>query len=688
MPHHESFDDMNNDTSPVGKRAICAVATQPYNYVGVDKLGNQYSCFFCYLKPLLIQGSDGAWRNAMVYEIYYNRDKGYIRCCLDSPHAAGSLISVHIEHASGFNTGFRGIMPRVIHDDGFFELFAFDIFVSQLQNQPLFELPYVPKLPVFVMCLKDDKLCGPLQYEIQSFSPVSVYFTGQRVGCFESKNIWHKTFVVKLSTNTYPPRQKWTSCRHTLCYVNFSQNSVIETISLETNEDFFRRVNKEIPGIKGKPWINKLEDKIQKNKIVEKIRLKEMDRYIQILESIIGQFCLEAAIRDKLIEVLTIVGIEKTVRELTQPRIDEQLSNASQKAQAIVREAENKKRKIEHEIQKLEKIKMELTNEVVFTETYVETELNPALDRLEILIDGVKPLLPLIPWLSRMTESGTLRPTICVSRNGESISDVEYFIEKSLFPLLQQFGLGADKDIARRFHWATVTCRCVLVPTTNWASEYARASGGKFFLLSIQPNHRAGLGTLTFALRDFWQQACTQPNDLFFVMFEGVNRASGSAWFQPWSNVAAGLTDHVYFDDEPVLWSDNIRLFLSFDQSRAVSKKHKCFIKSCGAFIERFNSEHFEPFVTHFEPVEGCISGEAWRMWAQRNSTSKKVDHKGLPEHVPSEWRKSVQSDINHLLHLGLSISEAENIRINLPNTYAPQNTSPYVSNAPIKVAQ
>ena len=50
---------MSDDTCPAGKRAICVVATQSSQLVCVDKRGEPYDSFRCYLKPLLVQGSDG-----------------------------------------------------------------------------------------------------------------------------------------------------------------------------------------------------------------------------------------------------------------------------------------------------------------------------------------------------------------------------------------------------------------------------------------------------------------------------------------------------------------------------------------------------------------------------------------------------------------------------------------------------
>ena len=532
-PKHTPTHNINplsiGQRSPDGKRAICVVATEPYNSIRVDRRGNPYSWSYVFLKPLLIQGTDGIWRDAIEYEIYCKRSRGFIWCSIDKSQTAGSLISVLIEPANTPYMGFVGVFPRVIQDDGFFEMFVFNVFSSQLRNKRRFRLPYVPKLPVYVMCLKDAKVCGPLRYEIQSFSPVTAYFTGQHVGCFEAKNVWCDVFTVTVSTSSslpddippegVPPQGRWSACRreqrYTLCHVNFLQNSAAETINLESNEEFFRRINKEIPGIHGKPWISKLEDRIKKNAIVEKLRLTEKERYIEILASIIDQFDRESVIREELNEALTIAGIEKTVRELAQPQIEKMLNNAHQEAQAIVSEAEIKKAMLGEEIEKLENIKKELTNEVVFTE-YVEKELKPALQRLEVMVDGVKPLLSLIPWLHRMTESNTPKPTTNVSREGESISDGEYFIEKRLLPVLQQFGIGVDKNTARRFHLTTVSCRCILVPDANWASAYAHAAGGEFLLFPIQPTNQnvvPNVSSPTF--RNFWQQAYTQPDNLF-----------------------------------------------------------------------------------------------------------------------------------------------------------------------------
>ena len=170
------------------------------------------------------------------------------------------------------------------------------------------------------------------------------------------------------------------------------------------------------------------------------------------------------------------------------------------------------------------------------------------------------------------------------------------------------------------------------------------------------------------------------------MMLEGVNRIRSTAWFQPWSNVAAELTDIVNFNGQKAPWTHNIRIFLSFDQSLETSKEHEHFIQSCGAFVEHSKFEHFKPPAIHYKPVNGYVSGETWSKWTQRDSIPQIIDHNCLSEKVSPKWLLAVQSDINHLLHLGLSISEAENIRINLPNTYVSQKTSLPVSNAPNKV--
>ena len=157
---------------------------------------------------------------------------------------------------------------------------------------------------------------------------------------------------------------------------------------------------------------------------------------------------------------------------------------------------------------------------------------------------------------------------------------------------------------------------------------------------------------------------------LFFMMFEGVNRIRSTAWFRPWSNVVAGLADMVNSSNQHFPWTDNIRIFLSFDQSLPTFPKHELFIRSCGAFVERFNSEQSNPYAADCEPVSGYISGEMWQKWTQRDTYRSFYDSSSLEDSIPPEWLQSVRSDVCHLLHLGLMISDAENIRINLPISY------------------
>ena len=435
------FINMSADASPKGKQAICVVVSKSFKRVVTSKTRGEFNRYLCILKPLLIKGNNNTWQDANNYS--FNRNDIYIRGDFERTFDLGSLVSVQIIKVKSLHSDYNGILPKIIQSNGFYELFVFDITIDQLQSQLLYEIPYVPKTPVYVMCLKDEKVCGPLRFEAQLTSPCIGYFRGHSVGCFKAKAVWYSTFPVTLSMDTHPPKGLYSEKKldFILCRGKFEKAKAIETINVESDEEFFRRVNKDIPRIQGKYWIGKIEERILNNVIVKKLRPEDKERYIRILESIKDQIDQESTARDELIDVLygnkllktlTNERINDLAHKLAQPKIDEIIYNAHEDVKAIFNDAEGKKSELIQEILDLTETKCELIVDVERIITELREELPPAIDRLIGLIDGVKPLLSSLKLLPRMLENSTAAPSIKTTCENCSNDNVEYSVKKKL----------------------------------------------------------------------------------------------------------------------------------------------------------------------------------------------------------------------------------------------------------------
>lgn len=698
---------MNENLPHAGKQVICVVVTEPYK---------QSHSWLCYIQPVLIQENNG-W--IIVEKKTFPNAKHLLVWKVPKEFQnvqPGKLIIARLESVMVNNSfTYKIEYCTEIGIDGFYELLRMDLDTDDLYNYddlinrvPVILL-HIPEEPVYIIDGM-NRVFGPFRYEVQQYSPLTGCFVPtnhkKQVDCFilDDLEYFEKgqmfEFQVSLSDDSYRPDDNSPIIEYTLWHGHFPSEE--GTIDMETNEEFFHRVNKLLPEILGSQLLEKLEKRTKNNEYLRFIAPEEQRRYIDILTSIecviedetaIGQELFARLLRHKSVREM----LDAKVYEEATPLIAQEQQKARQEAKGILEEAEKKRsdleqknNEVEQEIFKLEEQKRQLWEEIEFKKLEFSEEQAPAMGRLEKLVADMTLLQPLLLPFAKNNDAPQEKeetrdsnasqesavsheeifPFTCEPREGDPIEDWQIFIEKRLYPLLQHSEIDVSRDDVQKFHLTTIACRCVLVPSVKWASIYARASGGSFLLVPIQPNNYTVSTVMTPVLRDFWRTACSQPDRLFFLMFEGVNRTPGSAWFRPWSHVAAELTDRLVLDNETFLWPKNIRVFISFDNSNTAFEVDELFTSACGAFVEKSKSFAL-PEQISLLPEKGFISAECWTSWNSRGSAS------GIRNWEASlDWLHAVRSDIEHMERLlskymsSTSSEVAEKIRLVWPKTY------------------
>lgn len=199
---------------------------------------------------------------------------------------------------------------------------------------------------------------------------------------------------------------------------------------------------------------------------------------------------------------------------------------------------------------------------------------------------------------------------------GPSIEEGPSFIGDRLWPILARWAPGSSLGLSRLLHLAVLGCRWTLVPSAGWAKAYVEALGGTA-VLGLFP---VGPTWLRFedawddgGVGAFWRRALADPERLYILFFQDVNRSLPQCWARPWLDLVAGWRDDLPGTDGRVAWPENLRVLCSRATDEAVLELPTEVLEHWGAV--HANGTEGEAR-TDRDPAPGHVRLETWRRWA------------------------------------------------------------------------
>ncbi len=208
----------------------------------------------------------------------------------------------------------------------------------------------------------------------------------------------------------------------------------------------------------------------------------------------------------------------------------------------------------------------------------------------------------------------------CVERfqcEGEAI-DEPAFSRHWLPQSLHNHGCEIRDSHSELFHALVVACPLIAVPHLGWAAGYCEAMGvsAEMTPISVEPDYLSFRDIDNGPIGRAWRRAIENPDRLFLITLDGIDRSPSHAWFRPWINIVAGWSTTLPSDDD-LTWPDNVRLFVTEEKSEA------CFAlpDDLRKWIVEFRSESEGGTMASAITVKnrGYLPLEVWRHDASRS---------------------------------------------------------------------
>lgn len=706
-----------------GKEIICAVAQTP---------NPKDDSFLCTLQPIMFADS---CRPATPDDF---PDRGLIwwwwKAVANqaSLPTAGKLLSVVIEPSREQSPGkdhyqARRNSAKELHEAGFYELLRAQSIEfeseSDLISKP-FSLSHIPASIVFVEW--ESQLLGPFRTSLTESSSDALSWnvslsaqktgkTANRIRVEKSdayRRLGWQILTVKYSrtgrvTNDQDlaHSSKCILLKKELLDADFRDS---ETVRLETDSELIRRVAAESLSLSRKErheirdFLDQLESRLRRAeasectlalKAIKRLRDSELTSN-QAAESIVSALIGSGALSEQINRRVEAKACEEA--EKIQAKATDQCSKLLERQSVLQKQCEQKNAELQRmelsfasELKRrredIEKREEELRKkEAAFLGVLlpVSDEIKSA--KSDLMQQALKfqwmfPQLAGPPGVPAETRSLTSPTVTRAAREGTSFENELTFLQQRLHPMLQEWNAGLTEVEARNLFASFLGSRCILLPEIYAASVIAESVGTFLDLYHVEPDWLNFRSLWESGLRCTWQDASSNPDQLFIVAVSGVNRTPSSAWAQPILTHAASISGKMP-ELAQATWPDNLRVAFIWDRPNDVTfDLDGTFRMGCSAWRATSVNNDGQKLPTQ----RGFVSADAWRKWCIDAEVNGR-DLELLPDEwdVSPTWRRGAISDVKRMagalrcfgLDVALAIRVAAFLRLETPKEAAVAN--------------
>ncbi|WP_146115496.1 MULTISPECIES: coiled-coil domain-containing protein [Pirellulaceae] len=183
------------------------------------------------------------------------------------------------------------------------------------------------------------------------------------------------------------------------------------------------------------------------------------------------------------------------------------------------------------------------------------------------------------------------------------------FVEKRLWPILNNHAASVDLREAGLFHASIVAGRLIGVPHPGWASGYAAAMGetARCITVAASPRWIDFDSIANGSLLSNWRSAVADDQCLQLIVIEGIDRCPTHAWLRPWLNILAGWSTSLP-DSQQTGWPEHVRLVITEEKSTS------CFdlTDELRRWVFAFSSRGKPQIVTN--AISGHLPFQVWEL--------------------------------------------------------------------------
>jgi hypothetical protein len=166
--------------------------------------------------------------------------------------------------------------------------------------------------------------------------------------------------------------------------------------------------------------------------------------------------------------------------------------------------------------------------------------------------------------------------------------DLKHWVEASLTGQLGWYVPSVSYDDAEEVAVAYLGCHCLLVPDPGYAVAFCQASGGaaELLLVPVEPHWIRWQDCWAPEVAGLWEAATQNPNTMYLLHFQDLDRSLSGLWGTPFWNLACGLADSLP-DTRFLGWPPNLRLSASVARDEASFPLAESLLRHFGATLPR-----------------------------------------------------------------------------------------------------
>jgi hypothetical protein len=673
-----------------GKEIICTVAQSP---------NMKDDSFLCTLHPVMFADScrpatpDDFPDRGLVWW-WWKASANQSRLTM-----AGKLVSVVIEPSRDQNPGkdhyqVRRSSAKELHEAGFYELLWAESTEFKSETDLIsksFPLSHVPASIVFVDWR--SQILGPFRTSVVESSPDALLWNVS----LSTQRTENKVQRIQISQSEAYRRLGWQilSVRYSRSgrvsgvpdLTQSSECTLLEkelldkdfreadTFRIESDWELIRRVSTDVLSLSRKErkdfrdFLERLESRLSSNdsldapltlKALERLREAEIvnnEAAAAIVDAVIGSGALSDTIdcrieqraNEQSEKIQAIVEAQCGELRKTQVQLQGECNQRREELRTLealfASELERRRREIEKQEEELRE------KEAAFLEV-----LLPVSDEIKSassdLIQQALKFQLLFPQLAGQREvhakaQAPASMTIArVEREGAGFQNALEFLQQRLHPMLQEWNAGLTEPEALNLFASFLGSRCILLPEIYAASVIAESIGTSLDLYYVEPDWLNFRSLWEGGLRCTWQDASSNPDQLFIVAVSGVNRTPSSAWAQPILTHAASISRKMP-ELAQAAWPDNLRVAFIWDPPNDVTfDLDRTFRMGCSAWRATSVNNDGQKLPTK----EGFVSADAWMKWC----IDAEVNGRDLALvsdewDVSPTWRRGAISDVKRM---------------------------------------
>jgi hypothetical protein len=262
----------------------------------------------------------------------------------------------------------------------------------------------------------------------------------------------------------------------------------------------------------------------------------------------------------------------------------------------------------------LEEINIDFLNKLESTNQKIDKEISDVYAAIDLHLRTSK---------NEITDTHAVYiPPSPITLHTPSIQRCQDFVRDRLLPALAEWLPDVRTPLAELFHHAIRACRWVLVPNPAWALGYNKAMGGttRVQIVQVEPTWLCFTDAWKGAIEQFWVSAQQEPEYLYLLLLEDVNRALPECWARPWLDLLAGFRETLPTDRHPG-WPPNLRIL-------ACPASDQTALPLSVAVVKHWAAVSPSPIGSPASLLpmrEGHVSWTQWQEWGGQDTSTQNV---------------------------------------------------------------